>query len=53
MAMTVFVKQEHSAPDFSAQKLRQHVRVVALIETCIRPREFIEQEVNGPLPDGL
>ena len=43
---------EHSALDFAAQKLRQHARVVAVIEAGVRPREFIQQNVDGPLPDG-
>ena len=50
--MAVFVEREHSAPDLAAQKLRQHASVVALIEAGVRPREFIEQNVDGTLPDG-
>jgi hypothetical protein len=50
--MAVFIEREHSAPDFAAQKLRQHSSVVAVIEAGIRPRKFIEQNVNGTLPDG-
>ena len=49
--MAVFIEREHSAPDLAAQDLRQHLGVVALIEAGVRPREFIEQHVDGTLPD--
>ena len=50
--MAVFVDREHSAPDLAAQDLRQHPRVVALVEAGVRPREFIQEDVDGTLADG-
>jgi hypothetical protein len=45
--MAVFFKQERSALDLTIQELRQHARVVPLIEPCVRPRELIEKDVDG------
>ena len=50
--MAVFVEREHSAPDLAAQDLRQHASVVAVVEAGVRPRELIQQHVDGTLPDG-
>ena len=52
VAMAVFVEHKHSAVDFAAQQVRQHASIVALIEAGVRPREFIQQNVDGALPDG-